>query len=64
MARMGGWIASRAGVVRVEAFEGDPLSAATAFRKAGARRVHLVDLDLALEGRAGNLLAALGDRTD
>lgn len=43
------------GIVGVEAFGGDPLSAAAAFREAGARRVHLVDLDLAREGRATNL---------
>ena len=42
-------------VVRVEAFGEDPISAAAAFREGGARRVHFVDLDLALEGRAANL---------
>jgi phosphoribosylformimino-5-aminoimidazole carboxamide ribonucleotide (ProFAR) isomerase len=42
-------------VVGVEAFGGDPLSAAAAFREAGARRVHLVDLDLALQGWTANL---------
>jgi phosphoribosyl isomerase A len=55
------------GVVPVEAFGGDPVAAAEAFVAAGARWLHVVDLDLAFSGRAGNLdllgrLTALGVR--
>ncbi len=39
----------------LEAFGGDPLGAAEAMAAAGARRLHVVDLDLAFEGRARNL---------
>lgn len=40
---------------RVMEHEGDPLDAARSFVRAGARWLHVVDLDLALTGRAGNL---------
>ena len=39
--------------VPIEAFGGDPLAAAGAFVAAGARRLHLVDVDLALTGEPG-----------
>ena len=47
------------------AFDGDPLAAARAYADAGARRVHVVDLDLAFDGVARNVetvreIAALG----
>ena len=53
------------GTVAVPAFEGDPLAAAAAFVSAGVTRLHVVDLDLAVEGAARNLgvigaLAGLG----
>jgi phosphoribosylformimino-5-aminoimidazole carboxamide ribonucleotide (ProFAR) isomerase len=53
------------GAVPVESFGGDPLAAAAAFVEAGARWLHLVDVDLALTGVAGTLdiirsVAALG----
>lgn len=38
-----------------EAFGGDPLAAAHAYREAGARWIHVVDLDLAFGGTFGNL---------
>jgi phosphoribosylformimino-5-aminoimidazole carboxamide ribonucleotide (ProFAR) isomerase len=38
-----------------EAFGGDPMAAARAFADAGARWVHLVDLDLAFGGEPGGL---------
>ena len=49
----------------VEAFGADPLAAASSFVDAGARRLHLVDVDLATSGVAQNLdvlhaVAALG----
>lgn len=52
-------------VVPVEAFASDPLAAATAFVEAGARRLHVVDVDLALTSQAGGVevlraVAALG----
>ena len=50
LARMG-----PAGPVPVEAFGGDPLAAARAFVEAGARWIHVVDLDLAFSGSARNL---------
>jgi len=51
----------------VEAFGGDPLAAAAAFVEAGARWVHVVDMDLALTGRSVDLgvvraVAGLGVR--
>jgi len=62
LARMG-----PAGPVPVEAFGGDPLAAARAFVEAGARWIHVVDLDLAFSGSARNLdvvraIAGLGPR--
>ena len=45
----------RSGAIPVEAFEADPLTAATAFIRAGATRLHLVDVDLARSGEAENL---------
>src|SRR5436190_17482961 len=55
------------GVVAIEAFGGDPVRAAEAFLGAGARWLHVVDLDLAMTGVAANLavveaLAGLGAR--
>lgn len=46
----------------VDAFGGDPMAAATAFAEAGARHLHVVDVDLAASGRGGNasVIAALG----
>jgi phosphoribosylformimino-5-aminoimidazole carboxamide ribonucleotide (ProFAR) isomerase len=45
----------RSGAIPVEAFESDPSTAATAFVRAGATRLHLVDVDLARSGEAENL---------
>ena len=39
----------------VGAFGGDPVAAARAFTEAGARWLHVVDLDLALDGEARNV---------
>jgi phosphoribosylformimino-5-aminoimidazole carboxamide ribonucleotide (ProFAR) isomerase len=44
-----------AGADRLAAFGGDPLAAARSFVAAGARWLHVVDLDLATSGRPGNL---------
>ncbi len=49
----------------IEAFDGDPLAAAGVFVDAGARWLHVVDLDLAVTGEPGDLhllreIAALG----
>ena len=38
----------------VEAFGGDPMAAANAFVEAGARHLHVVDVDLASSGRVDN----------
>ena len=43
------------GPVPVEAFGGDPYAAVRSYAAAGARWVHVVDLDLAFEGEARNL---------
>jgi phosphoribosyl isomerase A len=43
------------GPVPVGAFRGDPIEAAWRFQEAGARWLHVVDLDLAFQGTAGNL---------
>jgi phosphoribosylformimino-5-aminoimidazole carboxamide ribotide isomerase len=43
------------GPVVVDAFGGDPVAAAAAFVAAGAPRLHVVDLDLAVGGEARNL---------
>ncbi len=55
------------GPAPVEAFNGDPLAAAEAMLAKGARRLHVVDVDLAFEGKAVNLdvvraIAGLGTR--
>src|SRR5205085_3462164 len=42
------------GPVPLDAFGGDPLVAAAAFVDAGARWLHVVDMDRALSGDAGN----------
>jgi phosphoribosylformimino-5-aminoimidazole carboxamide ribonucleotide (ProFAR) isomerase len=46
--------ASREGVRRIEAFGGSPIAAAEAFVRAGARWLHVVDVDRA-EGRPADL---------
>ncbi len=46
---------TRQGSVPVEAFAGDPLEAAERFADAGARWIHVVDLDLAATGAPANL---------
>ena len=53
----GGRLASYApaGPVPESAFDGDPLAAAGEYAAAGARWVHVVDLDLAFDGFARNL---------
>lgn len=56
---------SGAEVVAVDAFGGDAVAAARAFVEAGARRLHFVDVDLALTARASGIeqlraVAALG----
>lgn len=43
------------GAVLVDAFGGDPLTAARAFADAGARRLHVVDVGLAVTGEPRNL---------
>jgi phosphoribosylformimino-5-aminoimidazole carboxamide ribonucleotide (ProFAR) isomerase len=50
LVRMGG-----DGVVPVESFGGDPLAAAQGFVASGARRLHVVDVDLATSGRPSNV---------
>ncbi len=55
------------GPVPTSAFDGDPLAAAEAYATVGARWVHVVDMDLAFDGRARNLgvvraIAAVGVR--
>jgi phosphoribosylformimino-5-aminoimidazole carboxamide ribonucleotide (ProFAR) isomerase len=45
---------TREGPRHVAAFDGDPVAAARAFARAGARWLHVVDLDLALDGEARN----------
>jgi phosphoribosylformimino-5-aminoimidazole carboxamide ribonucleotide (ProFAR) isomerase len=42
-------------VLFVDAFDGDPIAAARSFADAGARWIHVVDIDLALEGEFRNL---------
>jgi phosphoribosyl isomerase A len=46
---------SDGGVVFAGAFNGDPLAAARSFTDAGARWIHVVDMDLALGGEFRNL---------
>lgn len=53
------------GRVRIDAFDGDPVAAAAAMIAAGARWLHVVDMDLAFRGEPRNLdvlssIAALG----
>ena len=45
----------RSGTIPVEAFGADPLTSARAFVRAGAMRLHLVDVDLARSGEVENL---------
>ena len=45
----------RSGAIPVEAFESNPLTAASTFVRAGATRLHLVDVDLARSGEVENL---------
>ncbi len=49
------------GPAPTDAFDGDPLAAATAFVAAGARWLHVVDMDLAFRGTLANgeVIAAL-----
>ena len=51
-----------AGPVAVEAFGGDPVTAAEAFMRAGARRLHVVDMDLAFTGAAVNIEVVMAVR--
>jgi phosphoribosylformimino-5-aminoimidazole carboxamide ribonucleotide (ProFAR) isomerase len=51
--RLGAYSAE--GPVPVEAFGGDPVAAARSFVAAGARWLHVVDMDLAFEGTVGNV---------
>jgi phosphoribosylformimino-5-aminoimidazole carboxamide ribonucleotide (ProFAR) isomerase len=51
-------VATREGIVPVDAFDGDPVAAARAAVAAGASALHLVDLDLALGGGRGLDVAA------
>jgi phosphoribosylformimino-5-aminoimidazole carboxamide ribonucleotide (ProFAR) isomerase len=51
---------SDGGVVFVEAFGGDPLAAARSFAESGARWIHVVDMDLALDGEFRNLEIVAG----
>lgn len=56
---------TRQGPEPVEAFGGDPVAAGTVFAEAGARHLHVVDVDLASSGRVENAdaiaaLSALG----
>ncbi len=46
---------SGSGVEFVEAFGGDPVTAARSFVEAGARWIHVVDVDLALTGEPRNI---------
>jgi phosphoribosylformimino-5-aminoimidazole carboxamide ribonucleotide (ProFAR) isomerase len=53
------------GPASVPEFDGDPIAAAAAFAEAGARWLHVVDVDLAFSGEASNMgvlreVAALG----
>lgn len=66
---LGGRLArlSAEGPIPLEAHGGDPIAAARAFLAAGARRLHVVDMDLAFSGEPRNVdvlraIAALGAR--
>jgi phosphoribosylformimino-5-aminoimidazole carboxamide ribonucleotide (ProFAR) isomerase len=48
-------LATPGGPVAHPGYGGDPLAAAEAFARAGARWIHVVDLDLAFRGRPANL---------
>lgn len=50
------------GAIPVEAFGGDPIAAAEAFVRAGARWLHVVDMDLALSGNALNINVVMSIR--
>lgn len=50
------------GPVAVAAFGGDPVTAAEAFMRAGARRLHVVDMDLAFTGAAVNIEVVMAVR--
>lgn len=43
------------GLLRMDAFDGDPVAAAAAMVEAGATRLHVVDMDLAFDGEPRNL---------
>src|SRR5262245_62733274 len=43
------------GVIALEAYGGDPVSAAAAMIEGGATRLHVVDMDLAFDGAPRNL---------
>lgn len=43
------------GLMRMDAFDGDPVAAAAAMVEAGATRLHVVDMDLAFDGESRNL---------
>jgi phosphoribosylformimino-5-aminoimidazole carboxamide ribotide isomerase len=43
------------GLMRIDAFDGDPVAAAAAMVEAGAARLHVVDMDLAFDGEPRNL---------
>ncbi|MGZ4131984.1 MAG: 1-(5-phosphoribosyl)-5-[(5-phosphoribosylamino)methylideneamino]imidazole-4-carboxamide isomerase [Actinomycetota bacterium] len=45
---------TKEGPQAVDAFDGDPVAAATAFVRAGARWLHVVDMDLAFHGQVRN----------
>lgn len=51
-----------AGPVAVPAFGGDPVTAAEAYMRAGARRLHVVDMDLAFTGAALNVETVMAVR--
>jgi phosphoribosylformimino-5-aminoimidazole carboxamide ribonucleotide (ProFAR) isomerase len=51
---------SGGGVLLVEAFGGDPIRAARSFADAGARWIHVVDMDLALDGEFRNVEVVAG----
>ena len=50
------------GPVEVDAFGGDPVAAAEAFVRAGARWLHVVDMDLASTGNALNINTVMAIR--
>jgi phosphoribosylformimino-5-aminoimidazole carboxamide ribonucleotide (ProFAR) isomerase len=50
------------GAIPVEAFGGDPIAAAEAFVRAGARWLHVVDMDLAISGNPLNINVVMSIR--